>query len=81
MDNNTIKVTRELLAAKRLVELQSYIGGELSQKYFVEKAIRNMIYMEQPTHIEQNPINALAFLKELKVQKFIDMGIKRIDSL
>ena len=93
MDKDTIEITKEieeiidaenhikeLLATKRLEELQYYINGELSQKYLVEKAVHNMIYTEQPTSVEQNAANALAFLGELKAQKLIKIGMKYIES-
>ena len=86
MDKDKVKITKEieeiieaenhineLLAAKRLDELQLYINGELSQKYFVEKSIHNMIYTAQPISVEQNAFNALAFLRELKAQKLVKL--------
>ena len=91
MDKDIVKITKEieeiieaenhikeLLAAKRLDELQLFINGELSQKYSAEKAVYNMINTVQPISVEQNTTNALTFLGKLKAQKLLKIGAKYI---
>jgi restriction endonuclease S subunit len=72
---------KELLASNRIYELHAYLDGELTQKYFAEKTIYNMINPNPPTSIEQNAINAIVFLNQLKAEKLIGIGNNGIDKM
>ena len=63
------KYIKELSRESRFKELNDFLQGKLSQKYFIEKAIHNSIYHRMPLTIQENANNAYVFLEKMKCEK------------
>ena len=60
---------KKLLNENNMQELNDYLGGELTQKHYVEKCLHNMVSYSMPSTIQENASNAYDFLEKLKREK------------
>ena len=59
---------------------ENYLGGELTQKHFVEKCIHNMASSSMPSTIQENASNAYGFLEKLKREKEAELAKETLSS-
>ena len=71
---------RKLLNENNMQELDDYLGGELTQKHFVEKCIHNMASSSMPSTIQENASNAYGFLERLKREKEAELAKETLSS-
>lgn len=64
----------KLLNENNIQELNNYLGGELTQKHFVEKSFYNMTCHSMPRTVQKNASNAYDFLEKLKREKEAEFG-------
>ena len=70
----------KLLNENNMQELENYLGGELTQKHFVEKCIHNMASSSMPSTIQENASNAYGFLEKLKREKEAELAKETLSS-
>lgn len=66
---NEQKHIKSLVATNDLQKLNNYLEGELTQKYFVEKALNNMFSFSRPVTVQESAGNAFDLLERLKKEK------------
>ena len=71
---------KKLLNENNMQELDDYLGGELTQKHFVEKCIHNMASSSMPSTIQENASNAYGFLERLKREKEAELAKETLSS-
>lgn len=71
---------KKLLNENNMQELDDYLGGELTQKHFVEKCIHNMASSSMPSTIQENASNAYGFLERLKREKEAELAKETLNS-
>lgn len=71
---------KKLLNENNMQELDDYLGGELTQKHFVEKCIHNMASSSMPSTIQENASNAYGFLERLKREKEVELAKETLSS-
>ena len=54
--------------------MNDYLGGELTQKYYVEKCLYNAACYSMPRTVQENASNAYNFLEKLKREKEAEFG-------
>lgn len=65
---------KKLLNENNMPELNDYLGGELTQKHYIEKFLYNMTCHSMPSTIQENASNAYNFLENLKREKEAEFG-------
>ncbi len=71
---------KKLLNENNMQKLDDYLGGELTQKHFVEKCIHNMASSSMPSTIQENASNAYGFLERLKREKEAELAKETLSS-
>ena len=65
---------KKLLNENNMQKLNDYLGGELTQKHYVEKCLYNMTCSSMPHTVQENANNAYDFLEKLKREKEAEFG-------
>lgn len=65
---------KKLLTENNMQKLYDYLEGELTWKYFVEKAVYNMQSFSMPNNIQESANNALNFLEVKKKEKEAELA-------
>lgn len=65
-----------LLKENKIAELNQYLDGYLTQKYWKEKIAHNLVHPELPKTTSENANNAIDFLEQLKKAKAIKLGTR-----
>ncbi len=71
---------KRLLKENSMQELNDYLGGELTQKHYVEKYFYNMACHSMPSTVQENASNAYDFLERLKREKEAEFGKETLSS-
>lgn len=71
---------KKLLKENRMQKLNDYLGGELTQKHYVEKCFYNMACHSMPCTVQENASNAYDFLERLKREKEAEFDKETLSS-